>query len=264
MKGVITFLSDFGSHSGYAGAMKGVAASLSEARLVDLSHDVAPYDIRQGAFLLLLAAPHFPPRTVHCAVVDPGVGTDRQALIVVAGEHHLVGPDNGLLLPAARALGLHAVYRIENPDYLRNPVSDTFHGRDVFAPVAAHLANGVCPEQIGSPVHRWVDLDFGRGVCHNGQLIGEVICWDTFGTITTNLTAEDLRQIARLGDELELTLGDRCERLRWVRTFGEAEGEELILIVGSHGFVEIAVNLGNACERFSPRPRLPVVLDRVR
>ncbi len=258
---LLTFMSDFGAHSGYAAAMKGVAAGLTEARMLDLSHDVDAFDIRQGAFLLYMAAPHFPKGTVHCCVVDPGVGTSRPALVVAAGDQYLVGPDNGLLLPAARRMGLQGVWRIENERHFRHPVSHTFHGRDVFAPVSAHLCNGTAPGEVGPPTKAWVELDFGRANVGGRRAAGEVICCDAFGTIVTNLTEADLRKIARVGDELDLTLGSRCERLRWVNTFGEAEGEELILDVGSHGFVEVAVNLGSAKARLGPSARAPVVIE---
>ena len=132
--------------------MKGVILKICPAaQLVDISHDVERHHVRGGAFLLWMVVPYFPEKTVHCAVVDPGVGTARRALAIVSEGQFLVGPDNGLLIPAAQRLGEFTVYSIENERYFQAPISRTFHGRDIFAPVAAYLASGVSPEQLGLP-----------------------------------------------------------------------------------------------------------------
>jgi len=137
---IITFLTDFGINSNYVAQMKGVTLSLVDATLIDITHDVAPHDIREGAFILRSTAPYFPIGTIHVAVVDPGVGTDRRNILITTKSQILVGPDNGLLLPAARMLGDFIVYEITNKKYMLGSVSNTFHGRDVFAPVAAYIA----------------------------------------------------------------------------------------------------------------------------
>ena len=156
---VVTLLTDFGAGSPYPAAMKGVIVSLApDALIVDLTHEIAPQNVQEGAFVLWSVVREFPEGTVHCAVVDPGVGTERRGLVLRAGGQLLVGPDNGLLVPAARALdegdegGEPQAFVLANERYMRKRVSYTFHGRDVFAPVAAHLARGVPPEAIGEPI----------------------------------------------------------------------------------------------------------------
>ncbi len=157
---IMTFLTDFGTRNTYVAQMKAVALSLSDATLIDITHDVAPHDVREGAFLLQTAAPDFPVGTVHVAVVDPGVGTSRKGIVITTKSQILVGPDNGLLLPTARALGSFTVYEITNPKYMVSPISPTFHARDIFTPVAAHIVEGVSFEDIGSQIDDVVDLYF--------------------------------------------------------------------------------------------------------
>jgi len=260
MSGIITFLSDFGSTSGYPAAMKGVAAGISEARLIDITHDIERHNIREGAFVLWMVAPYFPNGTIHCAVVDPGVGTQRRGLILKAGGQLFVGPDNGLLWPAANrvnklarcqghiSIGQLAVYAIENVKYMRPEISDTFHGRDIFAPVAAHLANGVPPEEIGKLVDECVKLGFGEGVKRGDVLLGEVIYIDSFGNVITNIESDLLKQIAEFGDGLVLEAARKTVSVKFLPAYGFADESELFLTIGSHGNVEIAKNLGRAAQ----------------
>src|SRR5436190_5026829 len=154
---IVTFTTDFGLRDGYAGAMKGVVLSLAPAAtLVDITHGVPPQDVAAGAVTLAQAAPLFPPGTIHVAVVDPGVGGDRADLLVEAGGHVFIGPDNGVLSLAAHAG--RRIYRIEAPGFRRDPVSPTFHGRDVFAPTAGRLASGARPSDAGPLVEGMFDL----------------------------------------------------------------------------------------------------------
>src|SRR5712691_5770640 len=151
VNGIITLTTDFGTRDAYVGVMKGVVLGICPAaRLIDLSHEVPPQAVRLGALLLRSAVEYFPSGTVHLAVVDPGVGGARQPVLAVTERALLVGPDNGLLAPAAALLGVRAVHRLEREAFFRQPVSQTFHGRDVFAPVAAHLAGGATPDAFGS------------------------------------------------------------------------------------------------------------------
>ena len=144
----ITFLSDFGMKNSYIAQMKAVASSITDARLIDITHNITPHNIKEGAFILKTTVPFFPAGTVHVAVVDPGVGTNRKGIVIVTRSQILVGPDNGLLVPAAQALGDFNVYEITNQKLMVLPVSNTFHGRDIFTPVAANIINGVPFEAV--------------------------------------------------------------------------------------------------------------------
>ncbi len=146
---IITFLTDFGTKDGYVAQMKGLLSSIVDSRFVDITHDITPHDVREGAFILQNSVAYFPVGTVHIAVVDPGVGTTRRGIIVATRSQVLIGPDNGLLMPAAHFLGDFIVYEISNDRYKLNSISNTFHGRDVFSPVAAHIINGVPFEAFG-------------------------------------------------------------------------------------------------------------------
>lgn len=240
---VITFLSDFGGRSPYPAAMKGaVAAALAgtPAVFADISHDVPARDIRWGAYLLWSAAPAFPAGTVHCAVVDPGVGTSRAALAVSSGGQWFVGPDNGLLIPAARRLGAPAVVRLVVP----RTASTTFHGRDVFAPAAAALAIGAAPVAIG-PSTVFVDLAFPAGRRIAGGLKGEILWVDAFGNVITTIPGA-LLDPPPASASFRVDAGGAVLRARVARTFGDVPAGHGLVFLGSDGVVEVAINGGNA------------------
>lgn len=243
MPGIVTLLSDFGSASPYPAAMKAVIAGLSDATLVDITHDVRRHDVRMGAYLLATVAPWLPAGTVHLAVIDPGVGTARRALIVQSGGQWFVGPDNGLLLPAARRVGRPRFFQITAPEILAGPVSSTFHGRDVFAPVAGRLAMGTPADVLGKPIDDYVDLDFGSGRLHAGDITGLVIYIDAFGNLITNIASELLDGIGR---QVQVRMGRRVRTARVVRSYGDVTKGGLAVMPGSDGLVEIAVREGSA------------------
>ncbi len=232
------------------------------AQLVDISHDVERHHIRAGAFLLWMVAPYFPKETVHCAVVDPGVGTARRPLVASSGGQFFVGPDNGLLIPAAQRLGEPKIYSIEHEKYFHTPVSRTFHGRDIFAPVAAYLASGVPPEQLGPPVTDWVKLSFGQGIRRGHILEGEIVYIDSFGNVITNITGELLRELAEPGVVLIVEVARKSASARCAETYGEAEPHGLLVTVGSHGQVEIAANRDSAAQRLRARPGEAILIQR--
>ncbi len=246
---LITLLSDFGSASGYPAAMKAVILSLCPtAQIVDISHDVERHHVRAGAFLLWMVVPYFPEKTVHCAVIDPGVGTARRALVIESGGQLFVGPDNGLLIPAAERLGRLTVFHIQNERFFRAPASRTFHGRDVFAPVAAHLADGLAPYELGPQIDDYIKLSFGEGVRRGRVLEGEIIYIDTFGNLITNIPGEFLQDIT-LGASVVVEVSRKAASARCTHTYADVEQGELVVVVGSHGQVEIATNLGSAAQR---------------
>ena len=246
---IITLLTDFGSF--YPAQMKGVILSrMSEkardVTFVDIAHDIPPQDVRAGAFALLSTVRYFPPGTIHIGVVDPGVGTDRLGLVVESGGQIFVGPDNGLLLPAAKSLGTPAnptqAYKIvishEALGLGKVPVSNTFHGRDIFAPVAALLASGKCPAGMGPKVQP-KDLNFGVAKKTDKGVEATIIYVDRFGNLILNLRDLPAFPVCLKGI-----------KLKPVRTYGQARRIEPLITQGSHGFAEIAVNQGNAAEAF--------------
>ncbi len=247
---LLTFLSDFGSGSPYPAAMKAAAAAICDAVLVDISHDVAPGAIREAAYLLWSVAPTCAPGTVHCAVIDPGVGTARAGLAVVSGGQMFVGPDNGVLLPAARRVGDPAVYRLSEPAVWRHPVSATFHGRDVFAPAAAHLALGAAVTTVGVPAGGFVDLRLPTGRRDGSVLVGEVLWIDRFGNLVTSIPGDLLGGWPPGSGAVVETAGAALPATP-ATTFGDVAPGQAVVLVGSDGVVEVAVNRGSAAERLA-------------
>ncbi|MDD3041597.1 MAG: S-adenosyl-l-methionine hydroxide adenosyltransferase family protein [Methanosarcinaceae archaeon] len=248
---VITLTTDFGDPSLYPAAMKAVIFGLNpEVQIVDLTHSVPRAGIREGAFALYFLTPYFPPQTVHVAVIDPGVGTSRRPLAIKAGsfgkEQFFVGPDNGLLIPAARRIGagLMEVYEITNRALMLPGISSTFHGRDIFAPVGANLSKGFPVEKVGPKISDFTDLDFGNFGIDGKFIFGEVLFVDSFGNVITNIPGEVVLELSGFGAELEVN----GRPLPFVRTYGLVESGETLALIGSHGFLEFAVNLGDAAQ----------------
>jgi S-adenosylmethionine hydrolase len=248
MPGLITLLSDFGVRDAYVGIMKGVLLSIAPAaRLVDLTHEIPPQAVEVGALVLRSAVPYFPAGTVHLAVVDPGVGTARAPVAVRTARALLVGPDNGLLAPAAATLGgATAVHAIENPSLLRQPVGDTFHGRDVFAPAAAHLAAGAAIETLGAPRHGLLALPLPEAVAAPDGVRGVVVHVDRFGNLLTNVARAALRAFRHL--PLSVRVAEMATApLR--HAYGDVAPGELVALWSSWDTIEIAVRDGSAAAR---------------
>ncbi|MCX7669480.1 MAG: SAM-dependent chlorinase/fluorinase [Anaerolineae bacterium] len=254
MTTIITLTSDFGLRDGYVGTMKGVILSMApHARLVDLTHEIEPQNIRQAIFVLAHAAPYFPPATIHVAVVDPGVGTARRPLLVTTPRARYIGPDNGIFTAALDEEGAQA-WALDQPAYWLPRLSRTFHGRDLFAPVAAHLANGVPPERLGRPVDDPVRLAWPQPLRHaDGHLTGEVIYVDRFGNLISNIPAAWLA-----GRRWQCEIAGHVAPV--VATYGEGAVAALIGLVGSSDTVEVAVRNGNAAQRLGVGTGETVVL----
>jgi S-adenosyl-L-methionine hydrolase (adenosine-forming) len=245
---IITFTTDFGARDGYAGAMKGVVLSIApEARLVDITHGVPARDVAAGAVALAQAAPLYPAGSIHIAVVDPGVGGDQADILVESGGHLFLGPDNGVLSLATRAP--RRIWQIQAAAFRREPVSPTFHGRDVFAPTAARLALGAPPTEVGPELDKMVELGTPPLHRRGGVVEGEVIHVDAFGNLITSLPAELVASAAPgdLGVEIDGAEG-RFEPL-FGRTFSDVEPGALIAYIGSGGHLEIARRDGSAERR---------------
>lgn len=237
---VITLLTDFGTRDAYVAAMKGVILGICpEATIVDVTHEVPPQDVRAGAFLLAEAAPYFPEGTIHVAVVDPGVGSARRPIAAETARAHLVGPDNGIFQRFLRSAPLCRAVEIANPHYRRPDVSSTFHGRDLFAPAAAHLARGVDLSELGPPVHTLAELELPRPRQAPGLVEGEVIHVDRFGNLITNLESRDLGAVRAVEVPGAFLSG-------LSRTYADVEPGALLALIGSGGLLEISVRDGSA------------------
>ncbi len=256
MPPILTLTSDFGLADPFVGAMKGVILSICPgARLVDLTHGIPPQDILAGQLALRSSVPFFPSGTVHLAVVDPGVGSGRRALAVHAAGQWLVGPDNGLLSFAFDAAGWRAV-EITAERYRLPLVSRTFHGRDIFAPAAAHLARGLRLEHLGPPVLDPLRLEIPSARLLGAALLGEVIAADRFGNLITSITEEALDALPG-GGVIEIEIAGRgLGRLR--SAYAEVEPGAPGAIIGSQGRVEIFVRDGSARSALGAAAGTPV------
>ena len=238
---VVALLTDFGLKDPYVGLMKGVLLSVCpDVRIVDLSHEIAPQAVPDAHLLLSQAYRYFPEKTIFVAVVDPGVGSSRAIIGVQTSDHVFLAPDNGLL---GFIEGERRVVRIENEKYFLSPRSRTFHGRDIFAPVAGHLARGVDLGKMGPRIDRFERLRTPEPrVTPAGEVVGEVMTVDRFGNLVTNIPASRLRRAA----EIRLK---RRRIGRILRTYAEAPEGTLFGIVGSTGHLEISVNRGSAARK---------------
>lgn len=257
--GLITLTTDFGQSDHFVGAMKGVILSIApRVRIVDITHAIAPYDLTEAAFVIAQAWRYFPRRTVHVIVVDPTVGSARRPILVEAGGHYFIAPDNGLLSMVYET-GVHKVRVIANPKVMNKEVSHTFHGRDVFAPAAAHLAAGVPPARFGKAVADYVQsfqIKPSRFAERNWR--GKVLKVDHFGNLITNLHIDDFPDVRTRPIELRLGV-ERIRRL--ALTYAEAAPGEVFVIVGSSGFLEVAANQASAANRLCCGAGAPLELE---
>jgi S-adenosyl-L-methionine hydrolase (adenosine-forming) len=254
VRGIITLTTDFGLRDPWVGTMKGVILAVTrEVHLVDLTHEIAPHDVPEGARALEAAVPFFPAGTVHLAVVDPGVGSPRRALVVARGDQWFVGPDNGLFTPFLLTPGWRA-FELSAPEFRLPVVSRTFHGRDVFAPAAAHLAVGVPPDRFGAEVADPVRLPWPSSRRLAAGVSGEVVHVDRFGNLVTSIDARELDAdsvVAVAGRELGLA-----------RTFAEIRPGDVAGIVGSTGRLEIAAREASAARVLGVGPGVSVLVRR--
>lgn len=243
---MITLTTDFGLQDGFVGVMKGVILNIApRALIVDLTHGVAAGEIRAGALALAVGYRYFPKGTVHVAVVDPGVGSRRNAIAVQTADYFFVGPDNGVLTLALGREKVKSVRRLTNGTYFLHPVSRTFHGRDIFAPVAAHLCRGTPIRRLGSELKRLVPLPWPEPNVRGDRIEGEVVFIDRFGNAVTNIENADLD----LSCENRAFIGRKC--LFPVKEYYQAvPAGRAVAVPGSTGFLEIAVNGGSAAKRF--------------
>ena len=258
---VITLTTDFGMSSPYVAQMKGVILSVNpEIVIVDVSHQVAPQDVRQAALILDEISPRFPDGTAHVCVVDPGVGTDRKIVFVQLATQFFIAPDNGVLSRVVRRGSPCRTLALTYCGLWRHPVSNTFHGRDIMAPVAAHFVSGAAPESFGAPIDQLHWLDWPEPQVRGQEIRGCVLYADSFGNLITNIR-HDL--VESLGSARDLRI--QCSGATIcgvVRTYGQADTGSLVALIGSSGQLEIAVVQGNAAQHLNIAGNQEVILSR--
>lgn len=245
MNRIITLTTDFGLSDGFVGVMKGVILGINpDAILIDITHDIAPQNIEQGAFVFANAYKYFPANAIHVVVIDPGVGSARRPIAAQVGETIFVAPDNGVLSSVLRPSS--SVVHLTKPDYWLARVSNTFHGRDIFAPVAAHLSLGVPLQTLGEPITDWVQLPQCEASWRAGnEIVGRVARIDRFGNIVTNIGEERLAAM----DRARVVIAIRGKTLTGIKsTYSNAEEGKPLVLISSSGHVEIAVRNGNAAK----------------
>ncbi|MBZ5623299.1 MAG: SAM-dependent chlorinase/fluorinase [Acidobacteriia bacterium] len=246
-KPILTLTTDFGLSDHYVGTMKGVILNICpQAQIVDISHEVGPFETAEGAFVVAQAYRYFPKSTIHVVVVDPGVGTQRRPILMEAGGQCFVAPDNGVL-SLVFSHEKHRVRLISNDQYFRKPVSRTFHGRDIFAPVAAHVAAGVPASSVGRIIHDYLRAEFEKPQPSGTRTwTGRVLKIDRFGNIITNFRESDFAGLAQGSFSLLIGLAEICAV---AGTYAEASPGELFVIAGSSGYLEVSVSQGSAAKQ---------------
>lgn len=256
---IITLTTDFGSQDHFVAAMKGAILSINpRATIVDVTHEVPAFEITQGAFLIDEAWRTFPKKTIHVVVVDPGVGTARRPILLEAGGHYFLGPDNGVLAMVYEREKKHKIRHVTNEKLFRQPLSRTFHGRDIFAPVAAHLSKGVTPAQTGKLIDDYLKLHTFFPV-HTAKRAwtGQVLHVDRFGNLISNFLVDQFADIKTR--PFEFAIGTEVLR-RLALNYAEVGFGEPFVIVGSSGYLEVAVNQGHAARKLGCGPGAPIEL----
>jgi S-adenosylmethionine hydrolase len=265
---LVTLTTDFGWSDGFVGAMKGVILGINpDATIVDITHDVAPQNVEQGALLFSAAAKYFPAKTVHVVVVDPGVGSARRAIAIQAGKTIFVAPDNGVLTQAIGDCQLTAddskirAVHLNKPAYWLPRVSNTFHGRDIFAPAGAHLSGGVPLEELGDPIDDWIRLPRASALRSGNEITGRVVHIDRFGNIITNIGEEMLTGL----DYTRVIVGIGATQVRGVRqSYSDVVRGEFIALISSSWQLEVAAREGSAARVLGTHigDQVLVTLDR--
>jgi S-adenosyl-L-methionine hydrolase (adenosine-forming) len=259
---IITLTTDFGLRDPYVAEMKAAILGICpSATMLDVTHEVEKFNTRAGAFMLASVAPYFPAGTIHVAVIDPSVGTQRRPIIIETKQSFFIGPDNGVLMLAAEAQGIINMREIASRRLMLPHVSSTFHGRDIFAPAAAHLANGTSPEEFGPQITVAVTPPFITVTRTHDAVSGEVLHVDDFGNIITNIPAKDVA--AFKGSMVQVELPAQTQLMKVSGAYADVKLHEAIILVGSHSYAEIALNQGSAAMRFQVKAGDKVALKRM-
>jgi S-adenosylmethionine hydrolase len=257
---IITLTTDYGNNDHLVGTLKGVILKINpDVNIVDITHNVAPYDLLDGALAIGSAYSYFPPRTIHIVVVDPGVGTDRRPLLVSGETQYFVAPDNGVLSLVYDREESLLVRHANVEHYYLQPVSKTFHGRDIFAPIAAWLSKGSQAASMGDEITDYKKFAMPKPKTADGVVKGVVLRVDSFGNLVTNFRPEDLPASALETGTVQFKIGSQTVG-KLVDTFAKGNPGEVFAYVGSNGFVEFGINRGNACKALAAGRGVPVVL----
>lgn len=263
MMPVITLLSDFGTEDEYIGIMKGVILSINPSvSIVDITHHIAPQNLTRAAYIIKHSYSYFPPGTIHLVIVDPGVGSDRAIVALKRKGHIFIAPDNGVLTLIIEEGALSDITRIDNEDYYLKPVSRTFHGRDIFAPVAAYLSSGVDLNKLGpaKDEKELTRLPISRPhISENGELVGKIVCADRFGNLFTDIGSDDLNQFCApdIRDNVIIKYGNN-EIIGISDSYMRVGPKEPLAVIGSRGHLELSINMGNAQLLFNAHDGDPV------
>lgn len=245
----ITFTTDFGINNNYIAQMKAVVLSIaSDARLIDITHSISKHNIAEGAYVLETTIPYFPEGTVHVAVVDPGVGSVRRGIVVITKKQILVGPDNGLLIPVAKKLFPFQVYEIKNKNFMLKKIFNTFHGRDIFTPVAAHILNGVFFEEIGPIVNDYINLNLNQIEITQKGVTGKILYIDDFGNIITNIRMNLIFKYLKLNKKFIVNAGRHKKEMVFVETYSDVKKGDFLITNSSSDYLEISANQSKASE----------------
>lgn len=258
---IITLTTDYGTSDHLVGTLKGVLLSIHpEVQIVDICHSVVPFDVLDGALCIGAAYKYFPARTVHIVVVDPGVGSARRPILVSANNQYFIAPDNGVLSMVYERENPVAVRHITSEHYFQRPVSETFHGRDIFAPVAAWLTKNWQTDAFGEMIEDHIRFSLPRPKTQDSAVRGAVLRVDHFGNLMTNFTLEDFPEAQRQPGPMNMTVGGKPVK-QFVGNFAQGAAGEPVALVGSSGFIEIAVNKGNAARTMGVNRGAEVILQ---
>lgn len=259
--GIITLTTDFGNRDPYAGIMKGIVLKANiAARIIDITHEVPAHNIIAGAFMLYRSFKHFPEGSVHVAVVDPGVGGRRKNIAVKTDRYFFIGPDNGILSVALTNERNVQVREIKNQPFVYGKISDTFHGRDVFAPCAGHLSAGADFETIGPELDHWKELNYPKARREGNVLVGEVVTSDSFGNLITNVSEHQLASFAGHGRTEIFFATERFEKVH--QRYSDVPRKTALALISSCGFLEISINEGSAADYFMTAAGTPVTIRK--
>jgi S-adenosyl-L-methionine hydrolase (adenosine-forming) len=261
VSGIVTLITDFGLLDEYAGAMKGAILKVNpRCRVIDVTHGIEPQDVLRAAFVLRNTYPYYPAGTVHVVVVDPGVGTRRRPVILRRDGHFFVGPDNGVFTFVLSAGGKTEGYEITRREFFLSPLSETFHGRDIFAPVAGHLSLGQGPKRFGPRAGDFVQAEWPRPRLKGEKLLGQILFSDSFGNLITNISREEYGSLTARRPLRIKGKGWCIDRIH--RTYGQGKSGDPMALFGSSGLLEIAISGGSAKKELGlmPGDRLIVTL----
>ncbi|MEM2928654.1 MAG: S-adenosyl-l-methionine hydroxide adenosyltransferase family protein [Nitrososphaerota archaeon] len=247
---IIALLTDFGYEDPYISEMKAVILSIERSvEIIDVTHSIPSYDVYTGAFILSLVAPYFPKDTIFVAVVDPGVGSIRKSIIIETEKKIFIGPDNGLLVPAAEKNGIKNIYEISEK-FLPKRETETFHGRDIFSVIAGYIAKGIKPSKLGIRMDKIVRIKEEKALIEKNKIIAKVLYIDKFGNIITNITKEDINSIHSTNNVYRIEFKEKSIEIPLKKFYSEVPEKSPLLVFGGTGFLEISINLGNASKTF--------------